>query len=371
MLEHGGRLLQAVKRYGLPRERWLDLSTGINPTAWQGPSIPVSSWNRLPEDEDGLVEAARAYYGAPQVLPVNGSQAAIQTLPKLRDRSRVGVPVLGYNEHGHRWRAVGHEVVPLAPHEFGAAARELDVLVISNPNNPTGERPMPADLLEWHGRLAERGGWLVVDEAFADCTPESSVARFTDREGLVVLRSLGKFFGLAGARVGFVLAQAPLLSELSAVLGPWSLSGPSRWVARQALSDREWQVGTRQSLRAGSERLKVLLSSQGLAPHGGCELFQWVRTPDALAIHEALARQGILTRYFASVPSLRFGLAGAAGEWARLEAVLRELGLVEQTRGTDPWNPSIQASPAQRSHAQCPDARGLDAQSLNAQETPQ
>ena len=342
MLEHGGRLLQAVKRYGLPREHWLDLSTGINPTVWHGPSIPVSSWNRLPEDEDGLVEAAQAYYGAPMALPVSGSQAAIQTLPKLRDPSRVGVPVLGYNEHGHRWRVAGHEVVPLTAREFGAAAGELDVLVISNPNNPTGERATPAELLEWHGRLAERGGWLVVDEAFADCTPESSVARFTDREGLIVLRSLGKFFGLAGARVGFVLAQASLLGNLSAMLGPWSLSGPSRWVARQALSDREWQDGTRQSLLAGSERLKGVLSSYGLAPHGGCELFQWVQTPDALAIHETLARQGILTRYFAALPSLRFGLAGPAGEWERLEAALEELGLIERRRGT-----GAQASPAQ------------------------
>lgn len=338
MPDHGGRLLQAVQRHGVPREQWLDLSTGINPRSWQGPSIPVSSWNRLPEEEDGLVEVAQAYYGAPLVLPVSGSQAAIQALPKLRDRSRVGVPVLGYNEHGYRWTAAGHEVVPLAASEFGAASGELDVLVISNPNNPTGERVAPEKLLEWHRRLAERGGWLVVDEAFADATPETSVARFTDRDGLIVLRSLGKFFGLAGARVGFVLAQAPLLTELSALLGPWALSGPSRWVARGALSDRAWQEGTRQSLRAAGARLKGLLSSYGLAPDGGCELFQWVRTPQALAIHETLARQGILTRYFSSVPSLRFGLAGEEGEWQRLERALRESRLAERgdTRGAGP-----------------------------------
>src|SRR5581483_2301356 len=239
------------------------------------------------------------YYGAPRVLPVCGSQAAIQTLPKLRDPSRVGVPVLGYNEHGYRWRAAGHEVIPLAAHEFSAAAGELDVLVISNPNNPTGERATSAELLEWHRQLTDRGGWLVVDEAFADCTPERSVARFTDRDGLIVLRSLGKFFGLAGARVGFVSAHALLLSRLGAVLGPWSLSGPSRWVARGALTDRKWQEGARQSLRRDSARLEAVLSRYGLTPEGGCELFQWVRTPDALAIHEALARQGILTRYFA------------------------------------------------------------------------
>ena len=327
MLEHGGRLLQAVKRYGLPRERWLDLSTGINPASWLGPSVPMSSWNRLPEEEDGLVEVAQAYYGAPCVLPVCGSQAAIQTLPKLRARSRVGVPILGYNEHGHRWKIAGHEVVPLAARDFGAASAELDVLVISNPNNPTGERAAPAELLEWHGRLAQRGGWLVVDEAFADCTPESSVARFTDREGLIVLRSLGKFFGLAGARVGFVLARSSLLSQLSAVLGPWSLSGPSRWVARHALGDRQWQEETRASLRTASLRLRAVLTSCGLAPTGGCELFQWVRVSEALAIHERLAHQGILTRYFESVASLRFGLAGAPGEWERLEAALRELQL--------------------------------------------
>ena len=325
MLEHGGRLLQAVQRYGIPRERWLDLSTGINPTAWQGEPIPVSSWNRLPEEEDGLVEAARAYYAAPSVLAVSGSQAAIQTLPKLRDRSRVGVPVLGYNEHGHRWRLAGHEVVPLEFRDFGAAAGELDVLVISNPNNPTGERVAPEELLQWHGRLAARGGWLVVDEAFADSTPVNSVARFTDREGLIVLRSLGKFFGLAGARVGFVLAAGPLLSALGDLLGPWTLSGPSRWIARAALGDRVWQEKMRQHLRNESLRLKALLSETGLIPHGGCDLFQWVRTPQALSIHETLAREGVLTRYFASVPSLRFGLPGRAEEWERLAAALRGL----------------------------------------------
>jgi hypothetical protein len=129
--------------------------------------------------------------------------------------------------------------------------------------------------------------------------------------------------------VGFVLARAPLLAQLGAVLGPWSLSGPSRWVARGALSDRSWQEATRQDLRATGARLEALLSGYGLAPDGGCELFQWVRAPDALAIHETLARQGILTRYFASVPSLRFGLPGAEGEWERLEESLRELRLGE------------------------------------------
>ncbi|HEY0342970.1 MAG TPA: threonine-phosphate decarboxylase CobD [Steroidobacteraceae bacterium] len=325
MLEHGGRLLLAVQRYGVPRERWLDLSTGINPIAWQGAPLPMASWNRLPEDEDGLVEAAEAYYEAPRLLPICGSQAAIQALPRLRGRCRVGVPALGYNEHGHRWRQAGHEVVPLAVQDFGAAVDELDVLVVCNPNNPTGERVTVPELLEWHARLSVRGGWLVVDEAFADSTPDTSIARYTDREGLVVLRSLGKFFGLAGARVGFALSEKPLLDTLAEWLGPWGVAGPARIVAGAALSDRVWQEKARQRLRHESRQLAELLTRHGLRPDGGCDLFQWVRTPQALDMHAGLAREGVLTRHFAAVPSLRFGLPGTSEGWQRLEEVLGKM----------------------------------------------
>jgi cobalamin biosynthetic protein CobC len=262
---------------------------------------------------------------------VSGSQAAIQALPRLRDRSRVGVPVLGYNEHAHRWKQAGHDVVPLAIEDFEAALPGLDVLVVSNPNNPTGNRFTPGELLEWHKQLSSRKGWLVIDEAFADSTPEGSVARFTDRDGLIVLRSLGKFFGLAGARVGFVLSTQALLQALSECLGPWGIAGPSRLVARMALEDRPWQESTRQRLRNESRRLVDILTTLGLKPTGGCDLFQWVRTPHALAIHESLARQGILTRYFESVPSVRFGLPATVKDWQRLASALNSVETREVT----------------------------------------
>jgi cobalamin biosynthesis protein CobC len=326
MLEHGGGLLQAVRRYGIPRDRWLDLSTGINPVVWQGTTVSPGSWNRLPEEEDGLLEAAQAYYGAANLLPVGGSQAAIQMLPRLRPRSRVGVPVLGYNEHAHRWRQAGHDVVPLPSTEFGSALEGLDVLVVSNPNNPTGDRFAPSQLLEWHAQLSSRGGWLLIDEAFNDTTPENSVAGFTEREGLIVLRSLGKFFGLAGARVGFVLSSPVLTRSLQEWLGPWAIAGPSRFVAKAALEDGEWQQSTRQRLRSDGRRLAESLSTHGLKPTGGCDLFQWAVTPHALAIHEALAERGILTRYFGEpAPSLRFGLPATQVDWQRLEGGLREV----------------------------------------------
>lgn len=319
MLEHGGKLLAAAARYGIEAADWLDLSTGINPAGWPLPPIPPEVWQRLPEREDGLVEAATAYYGCGDVLPVAGSQAAIQALPRLRTACRVGVPHPAYAEHAHAWRSAGHAVTAWQPAQ---GVGVLDVLVLVHPNNPAGQTYSRADLLGWHAELAARGGWLVVDEAFVDATPEASLAGLCPRPGLIVLRSLGKFFGLAGARVGFALAEPVVLDALDERLGPWAVSAPSRWVARAALADSAWQQAARPALLAAGARLADLLCRHGLAPAGGTALFQWVRTPDAAAWHERLARQGILPRLFADPPSLRFGLPHHETDWARLAAAL-------------------------------------------------
>ncbi|EGV17178.1 threonine-phosphate decarboxylase CobD [Thiocapsa marina] len=326
-LEHGGRLREAAARYRIPFQDWLDLSTGINPDGWPVPEVPGAAWARLPEEDDGLEETAARCYGVPALLPVAGSQAAIQTLPELRVPGRVGVPAVGYQEHAQAWQRAGHTLAPLADGvpggDRGAGLDDLDVLVVINPNNPTGRRWPVSTLLDWHARLAARGGWLLVDEAFMDTTPRHSLAPYTDRQGLIVLRSLGKFYGLAGVRVGFVLGTADLREALRSRLGPWALSGPARHVARLALSDSPWQEATRASLRRASVRLAALLSDYGLVPTGGTDLFQWICTAEAPAIQDRLARQGIWVRRFDAPASLRFGLPGAEAGWARLESGLR------------------------------------------------
>ncbi|RFQ15120.1 threonine-phosphate decarboxylase, partial [Pseudomonas sp. ATCC 13867] len=238
MLEHGGRLRRAAQHYGIPLAEWLDLSTGISPWPWSLPNIPASAWMRLPEDDDGLEAAARRYYGAETLLPLSGSQAAIQLLPRLRRPGKVGVVSPCYAEHAHAWRSAGHILREVGDHEVTHHLERFDVLVVVNPNNPTGRRIDPGVLLEWHARLHERGGWLVVDEAFMDCTPEQSLApRCATRPGLVVLRSFGKFFGLAGARLGFAFAEPRLLAGLAQSLGPWAVNGPTRWAAQAVLGD--------------------------------------------------------------------------------------------------------------------------------------
>jgi L-threonine-O-3-phosphate decarboxylase len=325
MLEHGGRLQRAAREYGVALEQWLDLSTGISPFAWPLPTIPASAWHRLPEEDDGLVEAACAYYGAPAVLPVAGSQAAIQALPLLRPVSRVGVIAPGYAEHAHAWRRAGHHVETQPADALLAGTTRWDVIVLIHPNNPGGERFDAQALLRVHAELAARGGWLVIDEAFMDVTPDESLCRYSDREGLIVLRSVGKFFGLAGARAGFVCASPSLLDALREQLGPWTLSGPARHIVKRALVDRAWHAQARVRLLQTSEHLAALLAKHGSPPTAGCGLFQWCRHDDARRVHHALAQRGILSRLFDTPASLRFGLPPDEAAFERLDRALAEV----------------------------------------------
>lgn len=313
MLEHGGRLGAAARRWGIPRADWLDLSTGISPWPYPLPAVPAEIWQRLPEEDDGLEEAARDYYGTDHLLALPGSQAAIQTLPRLFPPGRVAMPAPLYAEHPAAWRAAGH--TPVDWHEAA------DYAVVCNPNNPTGAVLARAALRERAGQVR----LLVVDEAFIDAEPGESLAG-DGGENIVVLRSLGKFFGLAGARVGFAIAAPDLLERLRENLGPWAVSHPARWAARLALADRDWQAAQRARLATASRRLADLLACLG-APTG-CGLFRHVSLPRAAALHDALARRGILVRLFdnpPALPGLRLGLPAAETDWQRLESTLRSL----------------------------------------------
>lgn len=326
MLEHGGNLYAASQRYAIEPDEWLDLSTGINPESWPVPlSLPTSLWSKLPDSNDDLHHAAQHYYHCDSLLAVAGSQAAIQTLPRLRAHSRVGILTPAYAEHAHAWRQAGHQVIELESTDIDSLLSQLDVVIIINPNNPTGELFSPQQLLAWHNQLARSGGWLIVDEAFIDTTPEHSLAQHCPLPGLIILRSLGKFFGLAGLRVGFVLAMPELLHALADVLGPWPIAQASRYLAQLALVDHNWQAQQRKHLPQQSHRLYALLKKYNLTPTSGCALFQWLCSSHAEQWHHLLAQQGIFTRLFSRPQSLRFGLPKSEADWQRLQHTLEAI----------------------------------------------
>lgn len=313
-----------MRQYGIAREDWLDLSSGIAPWSFAIPPIPLDAWARLPEVEDGLEQAARAYYGVDELLAVAGSQAAIQALPHLRARGRVGVLSPCYAEHPHAWQRAGHELVALDDDQVEEALDSLDVLLLVNPNNPTGRCVPRERLLAWHARLARRGGWLVVDEAFMDNTPAHSLIDQSGRAGLIVLRSFGKFFGLAGVRLGFVMAEAPLLQHLAEMLGPWTVSGPTRIIGQSCFADHASQQAQILRCAEGSARLAALLAESGLPATGACNLFQYLRDPRAAQLHDFLALRGILVRLFETPAALRFGLPACAADEQRLRQALQD-----------------------------------------------
>lgn len=315
--DHGGNLAQAVSRFGGRRAEWLDLSTGVNPVAYPVGEVPAAAWARLP-DRDAFAaaeEAARAAYGvaaAAGVVAGAGASALIRAIPRLLPPATVAIPGPTYSEHAAAFRAAGWRVAE-RPGPGTTAA------VIVNPNNPDGRRWEAGELM----LMAEALPLLVVDESFMDVTPEQSLAAEAARDGLVVLRSFGKFYGLAGARLGFALTGPGTACRLAELLGPWPVSGPALAVGARALADAEWAAAARARIREDAVRLAATAEAAGWRLVGEAGLFATFETPDAAAAQARLAEARIWSRVFPwSERWLRLGLPGDAAGWRRLGAAL-------------------------------------------------
>ncbi|MCP5363821.1 MAG: threonine-phosphate decarboxylase [Hyphomicrobiales bacterium] len=323
MLMHGGAIDAASARYRIPREDWLDLSTGINPFSYPRLSLEEADVHRLPDAlaQERLRRAAARYYGVPDgttIVGVPGSQAAIQWLPRLVKQSRVAVVSPTYAEHQQAWRLAGHEVVQIERIEDIQPGDGLTAIVLANPNNPDGRTYDPDTVLS----LADRY-LVIVDEAFCDLVPELSTAGNCDRDGLVVLKSVGKFFGLAGLRLGFVISADGIAARLQHTLGPWPVSGPALRIGASALCDEAWIRSNRERVRQAGTRMRSVLETHGLKLLGGTDLFSLIEHPCAAALFEHFARSAILTRRFDDHPTwLRIGLPGHEADLQRLEAAI-------------------------------------------------
>lgn len=326
MRDHGGNLDAAMARHGGAPEAWIDLSTGINPRPYPPPDIPARAWAALPTRAESAAlrdTAAAAYDTRAAILPLAGAQAAIQMVPMLRKRGVARVLGPTYNEHAATLEAQGWWVERIDGPDRGLAdLAGADLAVVVNPNNPDGRRHAPETLLA----LARQVGLLVVDESFADPAPELSLAPHLEEagEGVVVLRSFGKFYGLAGLRLGFALGGAREVTALEATAGPWPVSGPALEIGRAALADRAWQAETVARLRQDAARLDALAAWAGWRLVGGTELFRLYETGGAVAVQARLAEARIWSRAFPwSEGLLRLGLPDGAEQWSRLEAALR------------------------------------------------
>lgn len=340
---HGGDLLAASERYGIPASDWLDLSTGINPRAYPFANIDADQFRQLPSNIDALCSAAKNYCCAPTIpVAAAGSQTFIQWLPQLRwhcDKkpARVAVPSIGYAEHAFRWQWAGHQIFYYDPRLVRSIDELLqheaiDVLVIINPHNPLALVIEPARILQWREILAARNGWIIVDESFIDATPQYSVVEYANRDALIVLRSFGKFFGLPGVRCGFAFCNDAIAAWLCTAIGPWPLSSTAVQMAEHAYLDREWQQEMRGELFAISD-INANVLRQRFTDEPALMmrnvLFHSFLLPSVRA-HEIageLARAAILVRTVViddTIALLRFGLVDPdkCDGWRRFMATL-------------------------------------------------
>lgn len=317
---HGGRLTEAARRYGGELADWLDLSTGINPRPWPIAKAGSIEWNSLPAPEalSELEAAAAALFGCAHDMccAVPGSEAGMRLLGRtLMMPGRTVRPT--YRSHDEAF-------ADSLPIRFGEDPGRAVAVILANPSNPEGSHYTASELLAWHGSIGASGGWLVVDEAFADATPEHSVATHVLRSRrLVVLRSFGKFFGLGGLRLGFIIAPPDIVGALRQAMGDWPIHAAALRIATAAYRDNEWIAQTRINLASRARALDVVLARHGLPASGASPLFRHVWTKEAAAQFERLARARILVRPFGDAPDrLRFGVPADAEALSRLDAAL-------------------------------------------------
>lgn len=313
--DHGGGLDAAIAQYGGTRADWIDLSTGINPVAYPIPDIPAHYWTALPDQgaQDKLLAAARAFWNVPDtadIIACAGLSQMIASLPLLHPASTVQIQKPTYNEHETAFRAHGWNVDDTAK-----------IRVEVHPNNPDGR----------HANLTtldlQQSPLTIIDESFCDTQPDLTFVNHAVDQNVIILKGLGKFWGLAGLRLGFAISHKSTTDRLRRLIGPWAVSGPAQLIGAAALSDTDWAQTTRARLAGDAARLDQMAQGAGLSLVGGTDLFRLYDTPDAKKMQSKLAKRFIWSRRFPySKTWLRLGLAGADADWRRLDAALKDIG---------------------------------------------
>jgi cobalamin biosynthetic protein CobC len=324
-LIHGGQLQQVAEQYKIPATDWLDLSTGIAPISYPIPDIAPSVWQQLPQQSPELITAAKQYYQCSELIVTNGSQAIIKALPELNRQRNIAsqgvyLPERGYKEHAQAWKLAGYTL-----HFYKKSLPELNelpvncIVVIINPNNPTGQFFDREVISQYHKKVKQLNGLLVVDEAFIDVIPNhqsycNEVG--TEEDHVIVLRSFGKFFGLAGIRIGFLIASEYWCQKFKELLGPWQVNGPAQITAEKALSDIVWHKEQCVKLHALRVQQEALLwqtfSDKLVSAIEGSDLFltlSFHQTDNAKKLYHLLCKQGVYCRLSDEQDTLRFGIA--------------------------------------------------------------
>jgi cobalamin biosynthetic protein CobC len=335
-IKHGGQLSRVALQYQIPERQWLDLSTGIAPFSYPIPHIPLKIWQELPTVSNKLLTVAKKYYQAKYCWPVSGSQSLIEKLPLLWLAQNLGkppstlhvyLPKIGYKEHQYSWQQANYQL-HFYQQSLPEELHENSAVVVINPNNPLAHIFNIKQLTQLQKHCKNSNSLLIIDEAFADVfEPEFSfVANIkSDADDVIVLRSFGKFFGLAGLRIGFACSGLKWSELIQHNIGPWAVNGPALHIAEMALQDKTWQKAQMKSLLSHSSKQQRLFEQQLPVLHiESNALFITVFLVNAPMIYDLLCKQAVYVRLTDENDALRFGIADEL-QLTKLESVLLNL----------------------------------------------
>lgn len=312
---HGGDIISASAQYKIDIAKWIDLSTGLNPDSYPITGIPTSAFTHLPYLQPEFVAASSAYYHSSDNIPLIGSQMLIQNLPQCVIKRPVLLPSVGYDEHRQSWHKAGFDIHFYPAFELSDAINYIDQslqsnpqqhVVIINPNNPSGLMVEPEQLIAWANKLSS-DCYVIVDEAFIDMRPDMSVLRSQWPNNMLVLRSFGKYFGLAGIRIGFAFCKGALKQRIEQVLGLWMINGPAQYLAAKAMRDTHWQntaidninrasYGTQQLFEPLITHINAVSTTVPWNTHQALFSSYQMAESTALDVQHHFARSGILLR---------------------------------------------------------------------------
>ncbi len=327
VFEHGGDLDRAITQYGGNRKDWIDLSTGINPYSYPVSNL-VSSLSSdflrdLPDQQliETTAQSARnAYQANFSGLPLAGAQQAIQLFPSIIEVGSKKACILhpSYNEYEAQLQKAGWQITHCHHLDEMTGA---DCAIIANPNNPDGRQFLPTELLELAGIV----GTLIIDESFCDLYPHLSVLPLTteQHQNIIIFRSFGKFYGLAGLRLGFVFSHSKTLKQFESAAGKWAVSAPALAIGAGALQDENWRQQTMAKLTHDAKRLDRIAHQNGLHLIGGTDLFRLYQWDNAKNMQDKLAGHKIWSRIFSySENWIRLGIP-TDDSWERVQRALQ------------------------------------------------
>ncbi len=319
-IQHGGDIDLAIKKYGGQRADWIDLSTGINRTSYPWQENVKVELRDLPSNKllRSLEKAAsRAYKVAEDkdTAAVQGAQQIISLLPIcLKNYNSVAILGPTYNEYEKAFKS--SEIKAETVSEVSKLSSS-DIAIVVNPNNPTG-KVIAEEILN---DLSKKVRILIIDESFK----MFSSRRIQKFDNVIQINSLGKFFGLAGVRLGFVSGPSNFIKSVRGMLGPWPVSSIAAEIGKIALNDQAWISQMEKILLEGSDVLHRACNRKNWKLIGKTNLFHTYATSSSLKVEKQFAAHYIWIRTFDySETWVRLGIPTSKYEWTRVRQALNQ-----------------------------------------------